>query len=204
MWICSPAIWTGSARSIPYFKELGLTYLHLMPLVQLPEGENDGGYAICSYREVDPPLGTMAHLTDLAANCARTASAWWWILSSTTPPMNMSGPNAPAGDPEYREYYLIFPDRRMPDAYERTLREIFPDEHPGAFTYFEEASGWVWTTFHSYQWDLNYATRQFSPAWPRKCCPWPMPGWKCCAWMRWPSSGSSWARAARTCPKRTI
>ena len=61
-----------------------------------------------------------------------------------------------AGDPEARDYYLIFPDRTQPDAYERTLREIFPDEHPGAFTYFEEAEGWVWTTFHSYQWDLNY------------------------------------------------
>jgi glycosidase len=45
----------------------------------------------------------------------------------------------------------------MPDAYERDLREIFPDEHPGAFTYHEEIGGWVWTTFHTYQWDLNYA-----------------------------------------------
>ena len=61
-----------------------------------------------------------------------------------------------AGDPESQDYYLIFPDRTQPDAFERTLREIFPDEHPGAFTYFEEAGGWVWTTFHSYQWDLNY------------------------------------------------
>jgi hypothetical protein len=44
----------------------------------------------------------------------------------------------------------------MPDAYEAQLREIFPDEHPGAFTYFESIDKWVWTTFHSYQWDLNY------------------------------------------------
>ena len=34
---------------------------------------------------------------------------------------------AQAGDPEYQDYYYIFPDRTMPDAYERTLREIFPD-----------------------------------------------------------------------------
>jgi len=44
----------------------------------------------------------------------------------------------------------------MPDAYERTLREIFPDEHPGAFTWRAEISRWVWATFHSFQWDLNY------------------------------------------------
>jgi glycosidase len=61
------------------------------------------------------------------------------------------------GDLEYQDYYRIFPDRQMPDAYERHLREIFPDEHPGAFTFNEEIKQWVWTTFHNYQWDLNYA-----------------------------------------------
>lgn len=43
----------GIYKSIPYFKEMGLTYLHLMPLFRSPLGENDGGYAISSYREVD-------------------------------------------------------------------------------------------------------------------------------------------------------
>ena len=57
----------GIRERIPYFKELGLTYLHLMPLFKVPEGENDGGYAISSYREVDPALGTMADLKALAA-----------------------------------------------------------------------------------------------------------------------------------------
>ena len=67
---------------------------------------------------------------------------------------------ARTGDEDFLDFYRIFPDRRMPDAYEQNLREIFPDEHPGAFTYFREffrEGGWVWTTFHSYQWDLNYA-----------------------------------------------
>ena len=48
----------------------------------------------------------------------------------------------------------------IPFRYEQNLREIFPDEHTGAFTFFPnlfKAGGWVWTTFHSYQWDLNYA-----------------------------------------------
>ncbi len=62
-----------------------------------------------------------------------------------------------AGDQEYQDYYRMFPDRKMPDAYEAYLREIFPDEHPGAFTYRPEIGMWVWTTFHAYQWDLNYA-----------------------------------------------
>jgi glycosidase len=58
------------------------------------------------------------------------------------------------------DFYRIFPDRDIPNAYERSLREIFPDERPGAFTFFPRLlndGAWVWTTFHSYQWDLNYA-----------------------------------------------
>lgn len=36
------------------------------------------------------------------------------------------------------------------------MREIFPDEHPGAFTQLPDGR-WIWTTFHRYQWDLNYS-----------------------------------------------
>ena len=62
-----------------------------------------------------------------------------------------------AGDEDYREFYFMFPDRQMPDAYEKTLRDIFPDVRPGSFTYRPDIDRWVWTTFHSYQWDLNYS-----------------------------------------------
>jgi amylosucrase len=48
----------------------------------------------------------------------------------------------------------VFPDRCEPDAYERTLPEVFPDTAPGNFT--EVGGRWVWTTFNSYQWDLDY------------------------------------------------
>jgi amylosucrase len=67
---------------------------------------------------------------------------------------------AKAGDDEYADFYRIFPNRQLPDLYEQNLREIFPEEHAGAFTFFsvvQRKNGWVWTTFHSYQWDLNYA-----------------------------------------------
>ena len=36
----------GIRNRIPYFKELGITYLHLMPLFETPEKNNDGGYAL--------------------------------------------------------------------------------------------------------------------------------------------------------------
>ncbi|MCB0148391.1 MAG: amylosucrase, partial [Caldilineaceae bacterium] len=58
----------GMRAKIPYFKELGLTYLHLMPLFKAPDGDNDGGYAVSDYRQVDPKLGTMDDLRALAAD----------------------------------------------------------------------------------------------------------------------------------------
>jgi glycosidase len=64
---------------------------------------------------------------------------------------------ARAGEETYQNFYRMYPGRTMPDAYEAHLREIFPEEHPGAFTYFPDIKMWVWTTFHSNQWDLNYA-----------------------------------------------
>ena len=160
--VCYADLFAGTLKGvqerIPYFKELGLTYLHLMPLFRTPEGPNDGGYAVSSYREVNPRLGTMDDLRNLSAALRaegislvldfvfnHTASDHEWAL------------RARAGDPHYQQYYYMFDDRSIPDAYEKTLREIFPEEHQGAFTFFEEIGKWVWTTFHTYQWDLNYS-----------------------------------------------
>ncbi len=50
----------------------------------------------------------------------------------------------------------MFPDREVPDAFEKSMPEVFPDDHPGAFTYCSRIRKWVWTSFHNYQWDLNY------------------------------------------------
>lgn len=148
----------GVKQKIPYFKELGLTYLHLMPLFRVPEGESDGGYAVSSYREVNPDLGKMADLTELAQELRQNGiSLVLDLVFNHTSNEHEWALKAVAGEQEYQDYFLMFPDRRLPDEYERNLREIFPDEHPGAFTYFPEIEKWVWTTFHSFQWDLNYA-----------------------------------------------
>ena len=65
---------------------------------------------------------------------------------------------ARAGDPTYRDLLpTSSPTARLPDAYERTLREVFPDFAPGSFTFVAGGRQWVWTTFNEYQWDLNYA-----------------------------------------------
>jgi amylosucrase len=151
----------GVKSKIPYFKELGITYLHLMPLFKAPERENDGGYAVSSYREVHPPLGTMKQLASLTREFRQAGiSLVMDLVFNHTSDEHLWAERAKAGDEDYMDFYRIFPTREMPDLYEKNLREIFPEEHQGAFTCFPnlfKEGGWVWTTFHSYQWDLNYA-----------------------------------------------
>ena len=45
------------AKKLPYLKEQKLTYLHLMPLLQMPHPHNDGGYAVEDFDTVVPALG---------------------------------------------------------------------------------------------------------------------------------------------------
>jgi amylosucrase len=147
----------GVRDRLGYLAELGITYLHLMPLLAPREGPNDGGYAVADYSAVDPRLGTIDDLEALAADLHERDIALCVDL-----PLNHIAREhawaraAIAGDPAYRDFFLIFPDRTMPDAYERTLPEVFPHNAPGNFTFVPEL-GWLWTTFNEYQWDLNYA-----------------------------------------------
>ncbi|WP_373753526.1 alpha-amylase family protein [Neisseria weixii] len=147
----------GLKTKIPYFKELGLTYLHLMPLFKCPEGKSDGGYAVSSYRDVNPALGTIDDLRDVIAALheAGISVVVDFIFNHTSNEHHWAVECA-AGNPLYDNFYYIFPDRWMPDQYDRTLREIFPDQHPGGFSQLEDGR-WVWTTFNSFQWDLNYS-----------------------------------------------
>lgn len=147
----------GIREQIPYFEELGLTYLHLMPLFESPEGNSDGGYAVSSYRRVNPALGTMEELAALAADLrlAGISLVVDFIFNHTSNEHEWAR-KAVAGEPGFEDFYLIFPDRTMPDAYEQTVREIFPDDHPGAFVQLEDGR-WIWATFYHFQWDLNYA-----------------------------------------------
>ena len=148
----------GLRDRLPYFKKLGLTYLHLMPLFESPDGNSDGGYAVSSYRCVNPSLGTIEELAELAREFHEHGiSLVLDFVFNHTSDEHEWARCAQSGDYEYERFYFLFPDRTMPDAYERTLREIFPTVRRGSFTWREDIHKWVWTTFNSFQWDLNYA-----------------------------------------------
>ncbi len=143
---------------LPYLEDLGVSYLHLLPLLKARQGDSDGGFAVSDFGVVDPRLGTNADLLDLAKSaherglnlvldlvCNHTADDHAWAIA------------ARSGDPVYRDYYIVEPDPGVVQAYEAALIDVFPDVAPGNFTRCEQMGGWVWTTFYPYQWDLNYA-----------------------------------------------
>jgi amylosucrase len=74
-------------KKLPYYADLGITYLHLMPLYKAPEGDSDGGYAVSDYRTVNPSLGTMDDLRALA----QAMDEFGMILFLTTPQMSTCG-----------------------------------------------------------------------------------------------------------------
>ncbi|OEZ99775.1 alpha-amylase family protein [Duganella sp. HH101] len=148
----------GVAARIPYLRELGVSYLHLLPFLRPREGENDGGFAVSSFDEVDPALGSNADLDALTAQLREAGISLCsdFILNHVADD-HAWAQAAKAGDAGGRAMFHVFPDRAMPDRYERTLGQVFPQVAPGNFSFVEALDGWAWTTFYPYQWDLNYA-----------------------------------------------
>ena len=147
----------GVADRVDYLAELGVTYLHLMPLLKPRPGQNDGGYAVMDYRAVREDLGTIDDLSALATILrSHGISLTLDLVLNHVAAEHEWAVNARAGDRFYRDYFYMFADRTQPDAYEKSLPEVFPDFAPGNFTFDEESSSWVWTTFNNWQWDLNW------------------------------------------------
>lgn len=144
-------------NKLDYFEELGVNLLHLMPLMESPAGESDGGYAVSDFRKVDPRFGS---IEDLKAVQKRMFDSGMYlmldIVLNHTSHRHEWAEKAKAGSTEYQEYYYMYPDRSIPDRFDQTMPEIFPEAAPGSFTYNAETGKWVMTVFHNYQWDLNY------------------------------------------------
>jgi amylosucrase len=148
----------GVAERVPYLSRLGVTYLHLMPLLRPRSGPNDGGYAVADYRAVREDLGDLADLRALTKRLrAEGISLCLDLVLNHVADEHEWAVRARAGEQRYRDYFYVYPDRKTPDAFERTLPEIFPDFAPGSFTWDADLAGWVWTTFNSYQWDVAWS-----------------------------------------------
>ena len=142
---------------IPYLKALGVTYVHLMPCLKPRPGDSDGGYAVMDYREIDLKIGTMA---EFEAVCRKMRQAGIsvcldLVLNHTAKEHDWAA-RARAASAEHQALYRMFDSDEIPNAYEETLLDVFPNQAPGNFTFYPELGKWIWTTFNEFQWDLNW------------------------------------------------
>lgn len=147
----------GVRKQLSYIGECGVNYLHLMPLLDSPEGRSDGGYAVSDFRRVKPDLGTMEDLERLTEEChERGISICLDFVMNHTSEEHEWARRARQGDVEYQSRYFFYDNYDVPSQFERTVPEVFPTTAPGNFTFNQETGKYVMTTFYPYQWDLNY------------------------------------------------
>lgn len=148
---------TGIKEHLDHLKKLRMRYLHLMPLLKMPAGHNDGGYAVSDFRQVDETIGTMEQLSELSDLCRknRISLCLDFVINHTSDEHEWAV-RAKQGEQEYQDRYLCFDNYDLPAEYEQTTPQVFPNTEPGNFVYSKEMGKYVMSTFHSYQWDLNY------------------------------------------------
>jgi amylosucrase len=147
----------GLQDKIDYFKQLGITYIHLLPVFKTRPGQDDGGYAVSDFRDVHEKLGTLADLEALLETLhANGISLCLDFIMNHTAKEHEWAQRARAGEREYQDMYFMFDSYEIPAQFEQHLPQIFPDTAPGNFTYYEDIKKWVFTTFYEFQWDLNY------------------------------------------------
>ncbi len=148
----------GVCEHLGYFQELGVNLVHIMPIMQCPEGRSDGGYAVSDFRQIDRRAGTLKDLRALAKEMReRDILLVLDVVVNHTSDEHEWAQLARAGDPIYQNYYYTFNTRNVPDMFEQSMPEIFPETSPGNFTWDETMQRWVMTVFNDYQWDLNYS-----------------------------------------------
>jgi amylosucrase len=142
---------------LPYLEELGVNFLHLMPIFESPAGESDGGYAVSDFRKVDERFGTLEDLISLRKKMHDKGMYLMLdIVLNHTSHRHDWATKAKAGDKFYQDFFYTYDNRWIPNEFDSTMPDIFPESSPGNFTWNEEMGKWVMTVFHSYQWDLNY------------------------------------------------
>jgi amylosucrase len=148
----------GLREHLPYLQELGINMVHVMPILECPRGASDGGYAVSDFRNIDSRVGTMDDLRELAEAMRRRGMLLTLdVVVNHTSNQHQWAERARAGERGYQDYYYTFETRDVPDMFEETMPEIFPETSPGNFIWDDQMGRWVMSVFNEYQWDLNYS-----------------------------------------------
>lgn len=96
----------GVLEKLDYLQALGVDYLWLTPFFVSPQ--NDNGYDVADYREIDPLFGTMEDLEELIAEAdSRGMGLMLDMVFNHTSTEHEWFQKALEGDPRYMDYYIF-------------------------------------------------------------------------------------------------
>ena len=105
----------GVKGKLDYIEKCNVNYVHLMPLLESPEGRSDGGYAVSDFRKVQENLGTMEDLSELAEEChKRDMSVCLDFVMNHTSEDHEWAVKARQGDGEYMSRYFFYDNYSIP------------------------------------------------------------------------------------------
>jgi len=98
-----------------HFLDLGITLIHLMPLLEPRDGENDGGYAVKDYREIDSRIGSMEILKKVIShyNNFEIKICIDYVINHTSDD-HVWAKKALEGNEYYQNYYMMYDDDIVP------------------------------------------------------------------------------------------
>ena len=144
-------------QKITYFDDLGVSFLHLMPLLKPRDGENDGGYAVEDYRNIDPRLGDLNDFKSLMKEFRKhDIKVCIDYVINHVAKEHAWAQEALNHDPIKQAYFIMYDTDKIPNKFNLTVPEVLPDKCPGNFTYYPEIKKYVFTSFSEFQWDLNF------------------------------------------------
>ena len=138
----------GLKSKLHYLQELGINMVHVMPVLDCPPGRSDGGYAVRDFRRIDERIGSLEDIDALSDTMRkRDMLLTLDVVLNHTSDEHEWALRARNGEQQYQDYYYVFDNRDIPDMFEETMPEIFPETSPGSFTWDETMGKWVMTSF---------------------------------------------------------
>ena len=98
-----------------------------MPLFESPKDESDGGYAVSNFRKIDDRFGTLYDLHGQELMRRNNMYLMMDIVLNHTSGKHDWAKKARDGNKNYQGYFYFFDDRTLPDEYDRSMPEIFPE-----------------------------------------------------------------------------
>ena len=95
----------GIIEKLDYLKELGVEVIWITPMYKSPQ--NDNGYDISDYYDIDPDYGTMADFEEMMAEAhKRGLKIVMDIVVNHSSTENEWFKKSESGDPEYKDFYI--------------------------------------------------------------------------------------------------